>query len=93
MGEQDGQIVAFAIADRSTDSIFALFVLPGFEARGFGKALLAQARDWLLAQGAAVIWLTTGAGTRAEQFYAMQGWHRAGAAGHDDIRFEWRTAE
>ncbi|MGL4811210.1 MAG: GNAT family N-acetyltransferase, partial [Beijerinckiaceae bacterium] len=91
VAEQDGHIVAFSIADRSTNSIFALFVLPGHEGKGMGKVLLTSARDWLISEGARTIWLTTGAGTRAEVFYAAQGWHRAGMAAGEEVRFEWRV--
>jgi hypothetical protein len=30
--------------------------------------------DWLFTQCAARLWLTTGRGTRAEQFYLRRGW-------------------
>ena len=54
------EIVAFSIADRASRSIFALFVLPQFERRGLGSRLLELALDWLWANGADLVWLTTG---------------------------------
>lgn len=72
----NGEIVGFSYADNTDASIWALFIQPGQEGRGLGKALLAQATDWLFGQGHERIRLTTGAGTRADRFYAAQGWQR-----------------
>jgi GNAT superfamily N-acetyltransferase len=47
---QADEIVAFSIADRATQSIFALFVLPGYEGRGIGSILLDSALSWLWGQ-------------------------------------------
>ena len=88
VAEQAGRIVAFSIADRATRSIFALFVLPGFEGRGLGSALLGKALDWLWANGADRVWLTTGVETKAAAFYARRGWTCVGPADHDDLRYE-----
>jgi GNAT superfamily N-acetyltransferase len=76
VAEADGAIVGFSYADNTNASIWALFIQPGQEGRGLGKALLAQATDWLFGQGHARVRLTTGAGTRADRFYAAQGWQR-----------------
>jgi GNAT superfamily N-acetyltransferase len=76
VAETDGEIVGFSYADNVNASIWALFIQPGREGRGLGKALLAQATDWLFEQGHECIRLTTGAGTRADRFYAAQGWRR-----------------
>jgi len=83
VAEQDGDIVAFCYADKVDASIWALFVQPGHEGRGLGKALLGLAVDWLFGLGHARIRLTTGAGTRADRFYAAQGWVRAPSDGRD----------
>lgn len=83
VAELDGAIAAFCYADRD-GSIWALFVQPGCEGRGMAKHLLRLATDWLFARGHARIRLSTGAGTRAERFYAAQGWQgRAGADGRN----------
>jgi GNAT superfamily N-acetyltransferase len=76
VAETDGEIVGFSYADHANASIWALFIQPGREGQGLGKALLAQATDWLFGQGHECIRLTTGAGTRADRFYAAQGWRR-----------------
>ena len=74
--ELDGVIAGFAAADRIESSIWALFVDPAREGHGIGKALLAQASDYLFEQGRERIVLSTGADTRADVFYASQGWER-----------------
>ncbi|HJV01464.1 MAG TPA: GNAT family N-acetyltransferase [Burkholderiaceae bacterium] len=74
--ELDGAIVGFCYADKTDWSIWALFIAPGHEGRGYAKTLLRLAVDWLFALGADQVRLSTGAGTRAERFYAMQGWTR-----------------
>ena len=76
VAEAEGVVVGFSYADNVNASIWALFIQPGQEGRGLGKALLAQAAHWLFGQGHASIRLTTGAGTRADRFYAAQGWRR-----------------
>ena len=75
--------MAFAIADRATASIFALFVLPSHAGTGLGTALLGRAVGWLRQNGAGTIWLTTGRQTRAAGFYRRLGWTDAGEAPND----------
>jgi ribosomal protein S18 acetylase RimI-like enzyme len=41
--EEDDRVVGFSIADAPTRSIWALFVLPGYEGRGYGRRLLDEA--------------------------------------------------
>ncbi|MGJ7916598.1 N-acetyltransferase family protein [Massilia sp. LXY-6] len=76
VAENDGEIVAFCYADKVNTSIWALFVRPDHEGRGLGTLLLRQAADWLFALGHDCIRLTTSANTRADRFYAAQGWLR-----------------
>jgi GNAT superfamily N-acetyltransferase len=76
VAESDGKIVAFCYANKVNASIWALFVDPDHEGRGFGQALLKQAVDWLFETGHEHVHLTTGANTRADRFYAEQGWLR-----------------
>jgi GNAT superfamily N-acetyltransferase len=90
VAERAGEIVAFSMADRADASIFALFVLPGYEERGLGSRLLDLALGWLWQTGAEAVWLTTGPGTRAARFYARRGWAQAGNAPGGDVRFELR---
>jgi GNAT superfamily N-acetyltransferase len=88
VAEREGEIVAFAIADRATRSIFALFVLPDWEDQGLGGCLLDLALEWLLENGARVVWLTTGPRTKAAGFYERRGWVATGCGEHGDIRYE-----
>ncbi|MBY6187300.1 GNAT family N-acetyltransferase [Marinobacter hydrocarbonoclasticus] len=74
----------FVVADGLDESIWALFIDPPFEGQGLGSALMARATDWLFANGARVITLSTEVGTRAERFYQAQGWQ----PGAVDVRGE-----
>jgi len=88
VGEIDGEIVAFSIANRDTSSIFALFVRPGYEGRGLGTRLLELAVEWLWSTGATSIWLTTAPRTRADGFYRRRGWTDTGMTPSGEVRFE-----
>jgi GNAT superfamily N-acetyltransferase len=83
VAESEGEIVAFCYADATNASIWALFVQPGYEGRGLGRSLLKQAVDWLFDTGHDRIELTTAANTRADRFYAAQGWLRKPASASD----------
>lgn len=76
VAEVDGEVLAFSYADRHKASIWALFVGPGHEGKGFGRVLLGLAVDWLFELGHERITLGTTPGTRADRFYAAQGWTR-----------------
>jgi len=85
---QREEVVAFSIADRATHSIFALFVLPGYEGRGIGSVLLDSALGWLWENDAGRVWLTTGPGTKAVRFYEKRGWTCTGKGPRGDLRYE-----
>ncbi|WP_427148018.1 GNAT family N-acetyltransferase [Rhizobium leguminosarum] len=76
--EEKGVIVGFSAADPRQGNIWALFVAPGFEGKGIGSRLLAEACSCLLSAGVERAWLTTDARTRAEQFYRAAGWEHVG---------------
>lgn len=86
--EADAAIVAFAIADTLDASLWALFVQPGYEGKGYGRRLHDTAVAWLFDQGHARIWLSTAPGTRAEAFYTEAGWERKGETPTGEIRLE-----
>jgi GNAT superfamily N-acetyltransferase len=88
VAERAGEIVGFAIADRATQSIFALFVLPQFEGRGIGSRLFDLAMGWLWDTGAGRVWLTTDPLTKAAHFYERRGFVAVGPAEHGDLRYE-----
>ncbi|MBY5993169.1 GNAT family N-acetyltransferase [Ferrimonas balearica] len=68
------QVVGFAYADRPNAGVWALFVDPAYQGLGAGKVLLKMTVQWLFAEGAETVRLTTEVGTRAEGFYRAQGW-------------------
>lgn len=76
VAEVDGDVVGFSYAELADHSIWALFVRPEFEGLGLGKVLLKEACGWLFSMGAEEITLGTAVNTRADRFYAAQGWIR-----------------
>lgn len=83
VAEVDGAVAGFCYADRHGGSIWALFVDPAREGRGLARQLLALAVEWLFALGHARIKLATSPGTRADRFYAAQGWTRMPGDGRE----------
>lgn len=90
--ESEGNIVAFAVGNAATGSIWALFVEPGHEGKGYGRRLHDTMVAWLWEQGHEQLWLTTGAGTRAARFYEAAGWRLAGETA-GELRYELRKPE
>lgn len=86
--ELAGTVVAFAVGDAHTGSIWALFVDPGHEGRGFGRQLHDEMVSWLWQQGLERLWLSTDPGTRAQRFYEAAGWKYAGPGAHGEVRLE-----
>ncbi len=86
--EVDGEIVAFAIGNATNGNVWALFVHPDHERRGYGRRLLDTMVAWLWSQGLQRLWLTTEPDPRARHFYEAAGWHFAGQADHGEIRLE-----
>jgi GNAT superfamily N-acetyltransferase len=73
----DGErVVAFAMADRSTGELWVIAVLPEYEGKGIGGALMRSAEAWLWASGCERAWLTTDVdqSLRAYGFYRHLGW-------------------
>ena len=81
-------IVGFAIIDLIENNVWALFLLPEFEARGIGKKLHRIMMDWYFVHTKEKVWLGTEPGSRAEKFYRMQGWKEVGVHGKGEIKFE-----
>jgi len=88
--EADGEIVAFAIGNATSGNIWALFVHPEHERRGYGRRLHDTMLDWLWSQGLNCLWLTTEPGTRAQAFYEASGWQRKGLTASGEMRYEMR---
>lgn len=89
----DDIVVGFAIADLKDNNIWALFIDPAFEGRGIGKQLHRLMMDWYFNQDKDHVWLGTAPGTRAEKFYANQGWTATGTVHKNETKFEMTARE
>lgn len=85
--EIDGQVVGFSIVDFKEKNIWALFLHPDFEKRGIGKQLHDVMINYYFSKTKDPVWLDTAPGTRAEQFYRLQGWTEVGMHGKE-TKFE-----
>ena len=88
VAEEDDEIVAFAIVDLAENNVWALFVAPQHERKGFGSALHDEMLDWYFSCTDKTIWLGTAPGTKAEKFYISKGWKIAGQRENGEIKFE-----
>lgn len=73
------EMVGFCAVKPQAREIFGLFVMPGWQGRGVGDALLRLAVEDLLRRGAGAIGLETGRGTPAHGFYLRRGWVETGS--------------
>jgi GNAT superfamily N-acetyltransferase len=89
--ESEGKIVAFAIGNGTSGNIWALFVHPDHERRGYGRLLHDSMVEWLFSRGLERLWLTTGPNTRAQRFYEAAGWERMGLTDTGELRYERRA--
>lgn len=72
--EQGRRIIGFAIVNLKELNLWALFVEPGAEGRGIGRALHDTTIAWLRDKRVTHVKMDTQAGTRAAQFYEAAGW-------------------
>jgi GNAT superfamily N-acetyltransferase len=86
--EIDKTIVGFAIVSITDMNVWALFIRPGFDKKGIGKRLHDDMMNWYFSQTDKNIWLSTGPGTRAEEFYRKAGWTETGIYGKGEVKFE-----
>lgn len=86
--ERDGEVVAFAIGLPDSGKVWALFVDPDHERRGYGRQLHDSMIAWMFEQGLPRLWLSTGPGTRAQRFYEKAGWRHCGYTPAGEVRFE-----
>src|ERR1043165_177496 len=75
--EEAGEILGLSAGNDETGWIWALFVRPGHEGRGIGRALFAPACDALIQCGCRRLSLSTDPGTRAARFYRSAGWQES----------------
>jgi GNAT superfamily N-acetyltransferase len=83
VAEVDGVVAGFCYANKTNSTIWALFISKQYEGRGIAKHLLNLAVKWLFEQGQEFVRLSTGAETRADRFYASQGWTRERVDGQE----------
>ena len=86
--DERGQVLAFAVGDARDGNIWALFVDPGREGRGYGRRLHDEMVAWLWSRGLTRLWLSTDPNTRAERFYRRAGWIDKGLLPSGELRFE-----
>jgi GNAT superfamily N-acetyltransferase len=86
--EEDQEILGFSASSCDTGWIWALFVRPGHEGRGIGRALFAVACDALTGARCRTLRLSTDPDTRAARFYRAAGLVRSGthAGGRAGLR-------
>jgi len=85
--EADGTVTGFSGSDRRDASIWALFVAPGHEGKGIGRALLDRSCEALRQAGHQTAILSTEAGTRAERHYRAAGWTATGTSPRGELIF------
>ena len=92
VAEIEGQPIGFSIANATEATIFGVFVLPEFEGRGAGRALVQTAENWLWSRGLDEIWLVTGnnPSLRAYGFYLHLHWLSAGVETDGDFAGEMK---
>ncbi|MGZ3862342.1 MAG: GNAT family N-acetyltransferase [Bacteroidia bacterium] len=86
--EINGLIEGFAIADLEENNIWALFVNPPHEGKKIGKTLQSLMLNWYFSQTKDTVWLGTAPDTRAEKFYGLTGWKKAGVVNKGETKFE-----
>ena len=87
--EVHGEVVAFAVGNKVTGNIWALFVRPEHEGRGYGQRLHEVMLSWLFSQGVERAWLSTDPGTRAQRFYERAGWQYVGVLPSGEAAYEY----
>jgi GNAT superfamily N-acetyltransferase len=74
MAVENDVVLGFAVGDKLTGNIWALFVDPDHEGKGVGSLLHHAMVTWLFQQGLTRLWLGTDPNTRAQRFYEAAGW-------------------
>lgn len=92
IAELHSRPVGFSIANGTQKTIFGVFVIPEFEGRGFGRALMQAAEEWLWSKGIEEIWLLTGNDPhlRAYGFYLHLDWQPVGMEVEGDFKGEMK---
>lgn len=93
VAEDAGVVRGFAIADLVDHNVWALFMEPGFEGKGYARALQKVMLDWYFSQTDVKIWLGTAPGTRAADFYRKSGWKELGMRSNGELYFEMEKSD
>ena len=94
--DEAGAVRGFAVGNAQTGKLWALFVDPWHEGRGFGRRLHDAMVSWLFAQSQPrlpCLTLGTEANTRAQRFYEAAGWRRSGPGGRGEVAYELRASD
>ena len=91
------RIVGYCFGDKHTGEIVVLAVLPQYEGRGIGKALLLQVLEDLRSLGCRRLFLScsSDASHRSHGFYRHLGWRPTGSFDVNDdeiLEFQWQDA-
>ena len=86
------RIVGFAAVDGSSQVVWALFVHPGVEGCGIGRALHKRLLQWANEQKITRLSLSTAKNTRAASFYRSAGWIDVGSTADGEIMFAMSIA-
>ncbi|HEU4560494.1 MAG TPA: GNAT family N-acetyltransferase [Longimicrobium sp.] len=89
VAEEDGEVVAFSMANAEEATVWAMFVRPEFEGRGIGRELMRLAEEWLFSRGCGEIWLLTDRDpqVRANGFYQRLRWTSVGVQEDGQIKY------
>lgn len=93
VADEGGFFHGFSFGDARDGNIWALFMRPASERRGFGRVLHARMVDWLFGIGFRVLWLGTDPETRARRFYEAAGWRAVGPGAKGEVRMELTPAD
>jgi ribosomal protein S18 acetylase RimI-like enzyme len=93
----NGQMIGYCFGDRTSGEIVVLAVLPEYENRGIGKALLSKVIDDLRASGHERLFLgcSSDPAHRSYGFYRHLGWRATGTVDDNDdevLEFFWHRA-
>jgi GNAT superfamily N-acetyltransferase len=88
VSEDETGVQGFVCANHQTGYVWALFVIEGAQGCGHGTALLDAAIARLRQAGYRQAFLSTGRGTKAEEFYRSRGWQPIGVNLHGEVVFQ-----